>query len=82
MDELTDYLTNNAEDGFWGKIQSEARREAEHEPALISFLFASVLRHAKLEDALCVILANKLQTPELSAILPSCIRLSGNRRAS
>ena len=69
MDELTEYLMNNAEDGFWSEIQSEARREAEREPALVSFLFASVLRHSKLEDALCVILANKLQTPELSAIL-------------
>ena len=69
MDELTEYLINNAEDGFWSQIQSEARREVEREPALVSFLFASVLRHSKLEDALCVILANKLQTPELSAIL-------------
>ncbi|HEV3302614.1 MAG TPA: hypothetical protein VG055_23365 [Planctomycetaceae bacterium] len=69
MDELTEYLMNNAEDGFWGQIQSEARRETDREPALVSFLFTSVLRHSKLEDALCVILANKLQTPELSAIL-------------
>jgi serine O-acetyltransferase len=69
MDELTECLMNNAEDGFWNQIQSEARREAEREPALVSFLFASVLRHQKLEDALCVILANKLQTPDLSAIL-------------
>jgi serine O-acetyltransferase len=36
---------------------------------LVSFLFASVLRHRKLEDALGVILANKLQTPDLPAIL-------------
>jgi hypothetical protein len=42
---------------------------AEREPVLVSFLFASVLRHRKLEDALGVILANKLQTPELPAIL-------------
>jgi len=69
MDELTEFLMNNAEDGFWDKIQSEARREAEREPALVSFLFASVLRHRKLEEALCVILANKLEMPELSAML-------------
>jgi serine O-acetyltransferase len=36
---------------------------------LVSFLFASVLRHRKLEDALAAILANKLQTPDVSAIL-------------
>ena len=69
MDELTEYLMNTAEDGFWDQIQSEARREAEREPVLLSFLFASVLRHRKLEDALGVILANKLQTPDLPAIL-------------
>jgi serine O-acetyltransferase len=69
MDELTEYLLSNAEDGFWSQIKAEARHEAEHEPALGSFLFASVLRHQRLEDALCVILANKLQTLDLSAIL-------------
>ena len=69
MDELTEHLMNVADDGFWGEIQSEARREAECEPVLVSFLHASVLRHRKLEDALGVILANKLQTPELPAIL-------------
>ncbi len=36
---------------------------------LASFLFAAVLRHGKLEDGLCVILANKLHTPELPAML-------------
>jgi serine O-acetyltransferase len=69
MDELTEYLMNTGEDGFWDQIQSEARHEAEREPVLVSFLFASVLRHRKLEDALGVILANKLQTSELPAIL-------------
>jgi serine O-acetyltransferase len=71
MDELTEYLINSAgsEDGFWNQIRSEARQEAEREPLLVSFLFASVLRHQRLEDALGVILANKLQTPDLPAIL-------------
>jgi serine O-acetyltransferase len=69
MDELTEHLKSSAEDGFWEQIQSEARREAEREPLLVSFLFASVLRHRTLEDALGVILANKLQTPDLPAIL-------------
>jgi len=69
MDELTEYLMNSGEDGFWSQIQAEARRETEHEPVLVSFLFASVLRHPNLENALSVILANKLQTPDLPAIL-------------
>ncbi len=69
MDELTEYLTNNADDGFWDQIQTEARYEAEREPVLASLLFASVLVHKKLEDGLSLILANKLHTPELPAIL-------------
>lgn len=69
MDELTEYLTNSAEDGFWEQIQSEAQHEAEHEPVLYGFLFASVLGHKKLEDGLSMILANKLHTPELPANL-------------
>jgi serine O-acetyltransferase len=69
VDELTEYLTNSAEDGFWDQIQSEARQEADREPILASFLFAAVLGHKKLEDGLGVLLANKLHTPELPAIL-------------
>jgi serine O-acetyltransferase len=69
MDELTEYLMEVAEDGFWDHILAEARQEAEREPLLVSFLYSSVLRHRKLEDALGVILANKLQTPDLPAIL-------------
>jgi serine O-acetyltransferase len=69
VDELTEYLASANEDGFWFQIQSEARREAEREPILVSFLFASVLRHRRLEDAFGAILANKLQTPDMHAIL-------------
>jgi serine O-acetyltransferase len=69
MEELTEYLASSGEDGFWEQIQSEARREAEREPMLVSFLFAAVLRHSTLEDGLSVILANKLATPELSALV-------------
>jgi serine O-acetyltransferase len=69
MDELTEYLANSDDDGFWQQIQSEARAGAEREPLLVSFLFATVLTHARLEDGLSVILANKLHTPELPAIL-------------
>lgn len=69
MDELTEYLATSDEDGFWEQIQSEARHVAEREPVLVSFLYATVLRHRTLEDGLSGVLANKLQTPELSAIL-------------
>lgn len=69
MDELTDYLASTGEDEFWEQIQLECRNEAEREPMLASYLFAMVLRHDKLEDGLGEILASKLQTPELSAVL-------------
>ena len=69
MDEVSEHLMNVAEDGFWSQIQTEARRVAESEPMLVSFLFASVLRHSQLEQALGVILANKLQSPEFPAML-------------
>ena len=64
MDELTEYLSNSADDGFWEQIQSEARREADREPVLASFLFAAVLGHKQLEDGLSVIVANKLHTSD------------------
>jgi serine O-acetyltransferase len=69
MDELTEHLMKMNDDGFWDQIRSEARHEADHEPVLVSFMFASVLRHRQLEDALGVILANKLQTYDVPAIL-------------
>src|SRR5262245_6067618 len=69
MDELTEYLANSTEDEFWNQIQSEARREADREPMLVSFLFATVQAHSSLEDGLSLILANKLHTPELPPIL-------------
>lgn len=69
MDELTGLFTDGGEDPFWSQIQAEARQEAGREPILVSFLYAAVLRHATLEDGLSVILANRLQTPELPAIL-------------
>lgn len=69
MDELTEYLTSSDEDGFWDQIQAEAQQESTCEPMLVSFLFASVLAHKRLEDGLGLILANKLHTPDLPAIL-------------
>lgn len=69
MDDLTEDLVASGDDPIWRQIQSEAREEAEREPVLVSFLYAAVLRHATLEEGLSVILANKLQSAELPAIL-------------
>jgi serine O-acetyltransferase len=87
MDELTEYLSNSDEDGFWDQIQAEVQREAEREPILVSFLFAAVLAHRKLEDGLSVVLANRLHTPELPAILlrdliSDCLAADHSIRAS
>src|SRR3954464_2781395 len=69
MDELISYLASTGDDEFWDQIQLECRHEAEREPMLASYLFTMVLRHEKLEDGLGVLLASKLQSPELSAVL-------------
>src|SRR5262245_37037690 len=69
MDEFAEYLMTADVDGFWDQIRSETRLEAERESVLVSSLYATVLRHRGLEDALGVILASKLQTSDVPAIL-------------
>lgn len=56
-----------AEDAFWEAMQAEARAAATEEPLLASFLFATVLNHRSLKDALAFHLANKLA----SSAMPS-----------
>lgn len=47
-------------DPIWETIRDEAEEDARHEPMLASFLYAVVLNHRGLEDALSFILASKL----------------------
>ncbi len=54
-----------SDDPVWRSICEEVKREAEAEPALASFLHATVLNHECLEDALSFRLAEKLQSPNL-----------------
>ncbi|KAK6922515.1 Serine acetyltransferase, N-terminal [Dillenia turbinata] len=56
-----------ATDPIWIAIREEAKLEAEKEPILSSFLYASILSHDCLERALAFILANRLQNPTLLA---------------
>ena len=49
-----------AADWLWQAIRDEAAREAQAEPVLASFLHATVLNHATLEEALSFHLAGKL----------------------
>ncbi|XP_010531004.1 PREDICTED: serine acetyltransferase 2-like [Tarenaya hassleriana] len=54
-------------DPIWDAVREEAKLEAEKEPILSSFLYASILSHDCLEQALGFVLANRLQNPTLLA---------------
>ena len=57
-----------ATDPVWARILEETREQAEQEPALASFLHATILNHKSLERALSFHLANKLANPAISAL--------------
>ncbi|GAB0494801.1 hypothetical protein MMPV_006097 [Pyropia vietnamensis] len=56
-------------DPFWASMQAEARAAATEEPLLASFLYATVLNHPTLTDALSFHLANKLASTDMPATL-------------
>ena len=55
-------------DPVWQTIRKEAREQAESEPALASYIHATILNHDTLEGALSFHLANKLANPAISAL--------------
>eukprot|EP00271_Cylindrocystis_brebissonii_P000282 TRINITY_DN10372_c0_g1_i3.p1 TRINITY_DN10372_c0_g1~~TRINITY_DN10372_c0_g1_i3.p1 ORF type:complete len:737 (-),score=109.11 TRINITY_DN10372_c0_g1_i3:89-2299(-) len=55
------------EDPLWAAIRAEARLEADREPLLSSFLYASILAHSCFERSLGFVLANRLKNPTLLA---------------
>ena len=57
-----------AKDPLWELIRSEARRDADEEQLLASFLHASILDHERLEDSISFILASKLGSETLSSM--------------
>ena len=57
-----------SDDRVWREIREEVGREARREPMLASFLHATILNHARLEDALSFRLAEKLESPNLHAM--------------
>lgn len=59
---------DQASDPVWDRILEETRAQSEQEPALASFLHATILNHSTLEDALGFHLANKLANPAISAL--------------
>ncbi|KAL5752359.1 hypothetical protein ACOSP7_022544 [Xanthoceras sorbifolium] len=60
-------VTNSGRDPIWEAVREEAKLEADKEPILSSFLYASILAHDCLEQALGFVLANRLQNPTLLA---------------
>ncbi|RDY03041.1 putative serine acetyltransferase 2, partial [Mucuna pruriens] len=54
-------------DPIWAAVRDEAKLEAEKEPILSSFLYASILAHDCFEQALAFVVANRLQNPTLLA---------------
>ncbi len=56
-----------SEDPVWIAVRAEARAAADKEPMLASFLYAVVINHKTLEDALSFQLAGKLESHTLTA---------------
>jgi len=58
-----------AYDPIWSEIRKEAQTAMASEPALGSFVFATVLTHDRLEDAICHRLAQRLRHADVDAVL-------------
>jgi len=59
----------SAYDPIWSEIRKEAQAAMAAEPALGSFIFATVLSHDRLEDAICHRLAQRLDHSDVDAVL-------------
>lgn len=53
----------------WSEIKAEARRDAESEPALASYLYSTILSHSTLDRSLSFHLGNKLCSSTLLSTL-------------
>lgn len=62
-------IAEAALDPLWQTIREELAGEAAREPILASFIHASVLNHKSLEDSLGFLLAGKLESAVLPAML-------------
>lgn len=54
---------------IWSEIKAEARRDAESEPALASYLYSTILSHSSLDRSLSFHLGNKLCSSTLLSTL-------------
>ncbi|KAA8523228.1 hypothetical protein F0562_009652 [Nyssa sinensis] len=61
---------SDSEEGrIWSQIKTEARRDAESEPALASYLYSTIISHSSLERSLSFHLGNKLCSSTLLSSL-------------
>lgn len=56
---------NSQTSSLWRTIRRQAEADAENEPLLSSFLYASILSHGSFERALSFVLANRLSDATL-----------------
>jgi serine O-acetyltransferase len=56
-------------DPIWAAVRSEAEAVVRDEPALGGFMFATILSHDRLEDAICHRLAQRLNHSDVDAVL-------------
>nr|AFK08536.2 SAT [Apium graveolens] len=61
--------SNEEEAWLWAQIKAEARRDADSEPALASYLYSTILSHSSLERSLSFHLGNKLCSSTLLSTL-------------
>ena len=54
-------------DPVWVRVREEAETAIAHEPALGGFIYATVLHHKRLEEAICHRLAQRLTHPDVDA---------------
>ena len=54
-------------DPIWSAIQADARQIVQSEPAMASFVYATVLNHDRLEDAIVHRIAQRLDNHVVSA---------------
>ena len=61
--------TDEEDTWVWSQIKAEAKRDAEAEPALASYLYSTILSHSSLDRSLSFHLGNKLCSSTLLSTL-------------
>lgn len=56
-------------DPIWDTLKSEARAAADHDPFMSTFLYSTVINHKSLEDAVIYRICERLDHPDMPAVL-------------